>query len=158
MALDLVSDALVGARMISVIFIPVFIDLTPNTAKPNTADTDTDADTDADTDTDADADNKMLRCVTLHKINSTWMDVLNTRAMKIYEVYNTDENIGPAPAGVCSRPKSKLPASWISSCKSKGRMKRTGERKQKIHGKTQKVAGKRIKGRKYGGPLPDYSA
>ena len=88
----------------------------------------------------------------------TRTDVLNTRAMKIYEVYNTDENIGPAPAGVCSRPKSKLPASWISSCKSKGRMKRTGDRKQKIGGKTQKVAGKRIKGRKYGGPLPDYSA
>ena len=41
-ALDRVSDALVGARMISVIFIRVFIDLTPNTtdltdadAKPN---------------------------------------------------------------------------------------------------------------------------
>ena len=146
MALDLVSDALVGARMISVIFISVFIGLTPNTAKPYKADT------------DADTDNKMLRCVTLHKINSTWMDVLNTREMKIYEVYNTDENIGPAPASACSRPKSQLPASWISSCKSKGRMKRTGERKQKIRGKTQKVAGKRIKGRAYGGPLPDYSA
>ena len=86
------------------------------------------------------------------------MDVLNTHAMKIYEVYNTDENIGPAPAGACSKPKSQLPASWISSCKSKGRMKRTGDRKQKIGGKTQKVAGKRIKGKKYGGPLPDYSA
>jgi hypothetical protein len=151
-ALDPVSDALVGARMISVIFIRVFIGPTPNTAKPNTADTDTNADADTD------ADNKMLRCVTLHKINPTWTDVLNTRAMKIYEVYNTDENIGPAPAGACSKPKSQLPASWISSCKSKGRMKRTGDRKQKIGGKTQKVAGKRIKGKKYGGPLPDYSA
>jgi hypothetical protein len=149
-ALDLVSDALVGARMISVIFIRVFIGLTPNTTKPNTADADTDADTDAD--------NKILRCVTLHKINLTRMDVLNTRAMKIYEVYNTDENIGPAPAGACSKPKSQLPASWISSCKSKGRMKRTGNRSEKIRGKTQKVAGKRIKGKKYGGPLPDYSA
>jgi len=84
--------------------------------------------------------------------------VLNIHAMKIHEVYNTDENIGPAPAGVCSRPKNQLPASWIASCKSKGRMKRTGERKQKIGGKTQKVAGKRIKGKAYGGPLPDYSA
>ena len=94
----------------------------------------------------------------MYKITSVCTYVLNTRAMKIYEVYNTDENIGPAPASACSRPKSKLPASWISSCKSKGRMKRTGDRKQKIGGKTQKVAGKRIKGRKYGGPLPDYSA
>ena len=83
--------------------------------------------------------------------------MLNTRAMKIYEVYNTDEHIGPAPAGACSRPKSKLPASWISSCKSKGKMKGTGNRSEKIAGKTKKVAGKRIKGQKYGGPTPDYS-
>ena len=78
--------------------------------------------------------------------------------MKIQEVLNTDENIGPAPAGVCSKPKSSLPASWISSCKSQGKRKRTGIRPEKIRGKTQKVAGKRIKGKKYGGPLPDYSA
>ena len=93
----------------------------------------------------------------MHKINPSRTDVLNTHAMKIYEVFNTDENIGPAPAGACSRPKSKLPASWISSCKSKGKMKRTGNRSEKIGGKTKKVAGKRIKGQKYGGPLPDYS-
>ena len=78
--------------------------------------------------------------------------------MKIYEVIGTDENIGPAPAGVCSKPKSSLPASWVSSCKSQGKRKRTGKRDEKISGKTQKVAGKRIKGKKYGGPLPDYSA
>ena len=41
---------------------------------------------------------------------------------------------------------------------SKGKMKRTGNRSEKIRGRTQKVAGKRIKGKKYGGPLPDYSA
>ena len=78
--------------------------------------------------------------------------------MKIFEVYNTDENIGPAPKGVCSRPASDLPASWISSCKSQGKRKRTGNRQEKIHGKTQRVAGKKVKGKKYGGPLPDYSA
>ena len=77
--------------------------------------------------------------------------------MKIYERY-TGENIGPAPRGVCSKPASSLPASWVSSCKSKGKMKRTGERGYNYGGKTQKVAGKRIKGKKYGGPLPDYSA
>ena len=94
----------------------------------------------------------------MNKINLTWMDVLNTREMKIFEIYNTDENIGPAPRGVCSKPASSLPASWVSSCKSKGKMKRSGERGYKYSGKTQKVAGKRIKGKKYGGPLPDYSA
>ena len=78
--------------------------------------------------------------------------------MKIYEVLGTDENIGPAPSGVCSKPKGSLPASWVSSCKSQGKRKRTGSRQEKIRGKTQKVSGKRIKGKKYGGPLPDYSA
>ena len=78
--------------------------------------------------------------------------------MKILEVLDTDENIGPAPAGVCSKPKASLPASWVSSCKSQGKRKRTGNRPEKIRGKTQRVAGKRIKGKKYGGPLPDYSA
>ena len=57
----------------------------------------------------------------MNKINLTWMDVLNTREMKIFEIYNTDENIGPAPASACSRPAKDLPASWISSCKSQGK-------------------------------------
>jgi len=100
----------------------------------------------------------MTSCYILHKINLTWTDVLNTHAMKIFEIYNTDENIGPAPRGACSKPASQLPASWVSSCKSKGKMKRSGNRSEKIRGRTQKVAGKRIKGKKYGGPLPDYSA
>jgi len=79
--------------------------------------------------------------------------------MKILEILNnTEENIGPAPSGVCSKPKGSLPASWVSSCKSQGKRKRTGNRQEKIRGKTQKVTGKRIKGKKYGGPLPDYSA
>jgi hypothetical protein len=37
-------------------------------------------------------------------------------------------------------------------------MKRSGSRKEKVYGRTTQVAGKKIKGRKYGGPLPDYSA
>ena len=78
--------------------------------------------------------------------------------MRILEIYNTDENIGPAPKGVCSKPASDLPASWIASCKSQGRRKRTGDRAEKISGSTEKVAGKKIKGKKYGGPLPDYSS
>ena len=78
--------------------------------------------------------------------------------MKIIEVTQTpNENIGPAPKDACSKPMSSLPASWVSSYKSQGKMKRTGSRKEKVHGKTMKVSGKRIKGKKYGGPLPDYS-
>ena len=94
----------------------------------------------------------------MYKINPVRMDVLNTVAMRISEIYNTDENIGPAPRGACSKPASDLPASWVSSCKSQGKMKRTGNRVAKLGGTTKKVAGKRIKGKKYGGPLPDYSA
>ncbi len=78
--------------------------------------------------------------------------------MKIFEFYQTDENLGPAPRGVCSKPASQLPASWISSCKSQGKRKRTGDRKEKVDGKTIRVAGKKLKGKKYGGPLPDYSS
>ena len=77
--------------------------------------------------------------------------------MKIFEIYNTDENIGPAPRGVCSKPALQLPASWVSSCKSQGKRKRTGNRDEKVDGRTVKVRGKKIKGKKYGGPLPDYS-
>ena len=77
--------------------------------------------------------------------------------MKISEIYLLDENIGPAPRGVCNKPASSLPASWVSSCKSQGKRKRTGSRKEKVDGKTVRVAGKKIKGKKYGGPLPDYS-
>ena len=76
--------------------------------------------------------------------------------MKINEILNT-ENIGPAPASACSKPASDLPASWVSSCKSQGKKKRTGSRNEKIGGRTQKVAGKRVKGKKYGCPTPDYS-
>ena len=78
--------------------------------------------------------------------------------MRIFEVLNPNENIGPAPAGVCSRPTADLPSSWVASCKSQGKRKRTGHRVAKLGGKTKKVAGKKIKGKKYGGPLPDYSA
>ena len=72
----------------------------------------------------------------MYKINPGRTDVLNTVAMKIYEIYNTDENIGPAPRGACSKPASDLPASWVSSCKSQGKMKRTGNRVAKLGGKT----------------------
>ena len=76
--------------------------------------------------------------------------------MKMLEV------IGPAPASVCksSRPNSDLPSSWVASCKSKGLRARSGSKSHKL-GKSKssrvKVGGKKIKGAKYGGPLPDWS-
>lgn len=50
-----------------------------------------------------------------------------------------------------------LGASNLSSCKSQGLRARDGK-KSHLVGKTRiTVGGKRIKGKKYGGPLPDYS-
>jgi hypothetical protein len=61
---------------------------------------------------------------------------------------------------VSGRPDSDLGASNLASCKSQGLRARDGEKSHLItHGKRKVrivVGGKRIKGRKYGGPLPDY--
>jgi hypothetical protein len=58
------------------------------------------------------------------------------------------------------RPDSDLGASNLASCKSQGFRARDGEKSHLIgHGSTATritVGGKRIKGKKYGGPLPDY--
>lgn len=55
---------------------------------------------------------------------------------------------------------SELGASNLSSCKSQGLRAREGEKSHLVgHGKSSKritVGGKKIKGKKYGGPLPDY--
>jgi hypothetical protein len=55
---------------------------------------------------------------------------------------------------------SELGASNLSSCKSQGLRPRDGKKSHKL-GKSPDsritVGGKKIKGRKYGGPLPDWS-
>jgi hypothetical protein len=77
----------------------------------------------------------------------------------------TDEDLferGKAPRSLCvgSVPDDKLGASQLASCKSQGLRARDGEKSHLIgHGSTKvriTVGGKRIKGKKYGGPLPDY--
>ena len=59
-----------------------------------------------------------------------------------------------------SIPDSQLGASNLASCKSQGLRARDGEKSHLITAGKRKVrivvGGKRIKGRKYGGPLPDY--
>lgn len=67
-----------------------------------------------------------------------------------------------APRALCksSTPDEDLGASQLASCKSQGLRARDGEKSHKL-GKSSKsrvkVGGKRIKGSKYGGPLPDWS-
>lgn len=59
-----------------------------------------------------------------------------------------------------SKPNSALGASALASCKSQGYRRREGNKSHKL-GKSKdsrvKVGGKKIKGKKYGGPLPDWS-
>ena len=69
---------------------------------------------------------------------------------------------GKASRALCtsSKPDDDLGASQLASCKSQGLRARDGEKSHKL-GKSPKsrvtVGGHRIKGRKYGGPLPDWS-
>ena len=69
---------------------------------------------------------------------------------------------GKASRALCtsSKPDSELGASMLASCKSQGLRARDGNKSHKL-GKTSKsrvkVGGHKIKGQKYGGPLPDWS-
>jgi hypothetical protein len=69
---------------------------------------------------------------------------------------------GKASRSLCtsSKPDKDLGASQLASCKSQGLRARDGEKSHKL-GKSPKsritVGGHRIKGSKYGGPLPDWS-
>ena len=56
------------------------------------------------------------------------------------------------------KPNSALGASALASCKSQGYRKRSGGKSHKIGRKRVKVGGKKIRGAKYGGPLPHYGS
>lgn len=78
----------------------------------------------------------------------------------------TDEDLADldekATRALClsAKPNSKLGASNLASCKSQGLRAREGQKSHLVgHGKSSAritVGGKKIKGKKYGGPLPDY--
>ena len=76
--------------------------------------------------------------------------------MKIIEFISREE--GPASKALCrsKKPDSALGASQLASCKSQGLRKRSGKKSYKVGKKRVYVAGKRIKGKPYGGPLPLY--
>ncbi len=83
--------------------------------------------------------------------------------MKIYELNSElDSEIQSewqASKKLCrsSRPNDSLGASALASCKSQGFRSRDGKKSHKVGKKRIEVGGKKIKGKKYGGPLPDYS-
>jgi hypothetical protein len=72
------------------------------------------------------------------------------------------EENGRASRALCtsSKPDADLGASNLASCKSQGLRARDGDKSHKL-GKAAKsrvkVGGHKIKGHKYGGPLPDWS-
>lgn len=83
--------------------------------------------------------------------------------MKIDELLeNREEDLADwqASRSLCksSKPDSALGASALSSCKSQGLRSRNSKVKARYGGKKnrRRITGK-VKGKKYGGPLPDYS-
>ncbi len=79
----------------------------------------------------------------------------------MYGVQNDDSEVSEEPASreLCTsgKPDSALGASQLSSCKSQGYRSRDGGKSHKVGSERIKVRGKKIKGKKYGGPLPDWS-
>ena len=54
-------------------------------------------------------------------------------------------------------PNSKLGASNLASCKSQGLRARSGNKSHKIGNKRVTMGGHKIRGKPYGGSIPDYS-
>lgn len=84
--------------------------------------------------------------------------------MRIHEILENRQNEEvvdetPASRELCQsgKPNNALGASQLASCKSQGYRGRHGDKSHKIGNERTTVKGKRIKGKKYGGPLPDWS-
>ena len=79
----------------------------------------------------------------------------------MYGASSEEEPVSEEPASreLCQsgKPDSALGASQLSSCKSQGYRSRDGGKSHKVGSDRVKVRGKKIKGAKYGGPLPDWS-
>ena len=81
---------------------------------------------------------------------------------KMLDIAEMEDILEKASRKLCtsSTPDKDLGASNLASCKSQGLRARDGEKSHLITAGARKVritvGGKKIKGRKYGGPLPDY--
>ena len=83
--------------------------------------------------------------------------------MKILDITNENDSAvvdEKASRKLCksSTPSAKLGASNLASCKAQGFRSRSGKKSHKVGKKRVEVGGKKIKGKKYGGPLPDYGS
>ena len=99
----------------------------------------------------------MLETLNL-KSNGT---TVNKYYMRIDELYTNEDDIEEwkATKKLCksNRSNASLGASALASCKSQGFRRRESKVKHTINRKRQKITGRKIKGKKYGGPLPDWS-
>jgi hypothetical protein len=84
---------------------------------------------------------------------------MNAAAGNKYAPKESVVDEGPASRKLCTsgKPDSALGASNLASCKSQGYRSRDGGKSHKVGRERVKVQGKKIKGKKYGGPLPDWS-
>lgn len=84
---------------------------------------------------------------------------INDDIMYGYTSGGDDLDEAPASRDLCTsgKPDSALGASNLASCKSQGYRSREGAKSHKVGSDRVKVRGKKIKGKKYGGPLPDWS-
>ncbi len=86
---------------------------------------------------------------------------INIDSMKVYEILENIETDLDEKASrkLCASTRSdaELGASNLASCKSQGLRARDGQKSHLVGKKRITVGGKKIKGKKYGGPLPDYS-
>ena len=80
--------------------------------------------------------------------------------MRVDEVLTDDEQLDDwrASKDLClgDKPDKAIGASALASCKSQGYRKRKGKKSHKIAKRRVTVGGKKIRGKKYGGPLPDW--
>jgi hypothetical protein len=82
--------------------------------------------------------------------------------MRINEIiteHSLDVDEAKATRDLCTsgKPDSALGASNLASCKSQGYRSREGGKSHKVGHERIKVRGEKIKGKKYGGPLPDWT-
>lgn len=81
--------------------------------------------------------------------------------MRIDEVLTQPDDVEEwqASKALCksSRSNTSIGASALASCKAQGYRKRSGKKSHLVGKKRVKVGGRKIKGAKYGGPLPDWS-
>lgn len=81
--------------------------------------------------------------------------------MRLDEILTQEDDIEEwkASKALCQSPRSdsSLGASALSSCKSQGYRRRDSKVRHTIGKKRQSITGRKIKGKKYGGPLPDWS-